>query len=174
LFGTDSTEGEWSKTQSHTFQARREQQIYTISKWALLWKSIIRSSIKKTAYPYALYIRSLDLRNLTDLLDDTLFREHAMDGFFADDMAQFLKAQETPVKKRTRGRKTIGIRLNIPVVLDLVGESITSFVSVSATENRATVALDDIAPGNISSVVLPRWTGRLSRLKSMTLWDAPS
>jgi hypothetical protein len=171
LFSTDGAEGEWSKTQSHTFQARREQQIYTISKWALLWKSIIRSSIKKTAYPYALYIRSLDLRNLTYLLDDTLFREHAMDGFFADDMAQFLKAQGTPVKKRTRGGKAIGMRLNIPVVLDLVGESITSFVSVSATENRATVALDDIAPGNISSAVLPRWAGRLSRLKSMTLWD---
>jgi len=94
-----------------------------------------------------------------------------MNGFFADDMAQFLKAQETPTKKRTRGGKAIGMRLNIPVVLDLVGESITSFVSVSATENRATVALDDIAPGNISPAVLPKWTGRLSRLKSMALLD---
>ena len=94
-----------------------------------------------------------------------------MDGFFAGDMAQFLKAQETPKGKRIRGGKAIGVRLNIPVVLGLVGESITSFVSVSATENRATVALDDIAPGNISSDILPRWTGRLSRLKSMTLWD---
>lgn len=94
-----------------------------------------------------------------------------MDGFFADDMAPFLKSQETPMKNRTRGGRAIGMRLNVPVVLDLVGESITNFVSVSATENRATVALDDIAPGNISSTVLPRWTGRLSRLKSMTLYD---
>jgi hypothetical protein len=52
-----------------------------------------------------------------------------------------------------------------------VGESITSFVTLAATENHATVALDDIAPGDISSVVLPRWIGRLSRLKSITLWD---
>lgn len=142
-----------------------------MSKWALLWKSIILSSIGKTVYPYALYIRSLDLRNLTNLLDEPLFREHIMKDFFADDMAQFLKAQETPIKKRTRNGRVVGMRLDIPVVLELVGESITSFVTVAATENHATVALDDIAPGDISSVVLPRWIGRLSRLKSMTLWD---
>lgn len=94
-----------------------------------------------------------------------------MEAFFADDMAQFLMAQETPTKKRTRGGKAIGMRLNIPVVLDLVGESITRFVSIAATENGATVALDEIAPGDISSVALPRWAGRLSRLKSMTLYD---
>jgi hypothetical protein len=94
-----------------------------------------------------------------------------MDDFFADDMAPFLEAQETPNQKRTRGGKAVAMRLNIPVVLSLVGESITNFVSVAATENDATVALDEIAPGDISSAVLPSWTGRLSRLKTMTLWD---
>lgn len=94
-----------------------------------------------------------------------------MEDFFADDMAQFLKGQDTSAKKRRRGGGT-WMPLNVPAVLDLVGESITSFVSASATDNNATVALDDIAPGNIGSGVLPRWTGRLSRLKSMTLWDA--
>ena len=63
------------------------------------------------------------------------------------------------------------MRLEIPVVLELVGESITDFVKVAATEENTTVALDDIAPGDISSAVLTRWIGRLSRLKSMTLWE---
>ena len=143
-----------------------------MSKWALLWKSLIRSSIGKTAYPYAQYIRTLDLRNLTDLLDDTLFRDYGMEDFFAGDMGQFLKPQETPIKKRTRKGNTIGMRLDIPIVLDLVGESITRHVSTAATEKNAKVTLDDIAPGDISSTVLPRWISRLSQLKSMTLWDA--
>ena len=166
---TEGADAEFSKPQ--TFQARKEQQIRAMSKYALLWKSLIRSSIGKTAYPYAQYICSLDLRNFTYLLEDTLFRDYGMEEFFADDMSQFLKAQETPIKKRTRKGNAVGMRIDIPVVLDLVGESITSYLSVVATEKNARVALDDIAPGDISSSVLPRWIGRLSQLKSMTLWD---
>jgi hypothetical protein len=120
-FSTEGADVEMSKLVS--FQARREQQIVAISKWALLWKSIILSTIGKTAYPYAWYIRSLDLRNLTNLLDEPLFREHIMDNFFADDMAQFLRAQETPIKKRTRNGRVVGMRLDIPVVLELVSPS---------------------------------------------------
>jgi hypothetical protein len=132
-----------------------------------MWKSIIRSSLGTTAYPYCLYIRSLDLRNLAELLDDQLFREVALDTFFDHDMAKFLKAQETPIKKKKGGKASY---LNIPLVLDLVGESITKFVSEAASRNRNAVALEDLA-GNIGPMALPRWTGRLSRLKSMTLWD---
>lgn len=46
-----------------------------------------------------------------------------MDNFFADDMAQFLRAQETPIKKRTRNGRVVGMRLDIPVVLELVSPS---------------------------------------------------
>ncbi|KAG0648558.1 hypothetical protein D0Z07_5163 [Hyphodiscus hymeniophilus] len=166
---TEGGDADFSKPQ--TFQARKEQQIRTMSKWALLWKSVIRSSIGKTAYPYAQFLKSLDLRNFTYLLEDTLFRDYGMEDFFAGDMDQFLKAQETPIRKRTRKGNAIGTRIDIPVVLDLVGESITKYVSVAATKQNSKVALDDIAPGDISSAVLPRWIGRLSQLRSMTLWD---
>ena len=138
-----------------------------------MWKSIIRSSLGTTAYPYCLYIRSLDLRNLAELLDDPLFREAALDTFFDNDMAMFLKAHETPGKKKKKGVKASYTRLNIPIVLDLVGESITNFVSEAASRNRNAVALEDLA-GDIGVAALPRWTGRLSRLKSMTLWDGAS
>lgn len=113
--------------------------------WALLWKSIIRSSLGTTAYPYSLYIRTLDLRNLAMLLDDLRFRESAMKDFFADDMATFLKASETPVKMATRKSNRTQLRLHIAPILELVGESITRHVSDAALRNKATVALEDLA-----------------------------
>lgn len=122
-----------------------------------------------TLYPYCLYIRSLDLRNLADLLEDPLFRE-ITPTFFANDMAQFHRTPDTPMKQKIRGAKASYKKLDVPIILDLVGESITSYVSTAATQNRATVALEDLS-GNISGLALPRWVGRISRLKGMTLWD---
>ncbi|KAK0100083.1 hypothetical protein ONS95_013105 [Cadophora gregata] len=157
-------------TQNDTFQGRLEAQTTTLLKWALLWKSIIRSSLGNTAYPYCLYIRSLDLRNLSDLLEDPQFRDKALDNFFAGDMTQFLKSQETPMKQKMRGAKASFKKLDVANVLELVGESITSFVSQAASENRTTVAVDDLS-GNIRTSALANWISRLSKLKSMTLWD---
>ncbi|KAE8447387.1 hypothetical protein EG329_010801 [Mollisiaceae sp. DMI_Dod_QoI] len=152
--------------QNDTIQGRLAAQKRTVLKWALQWKSITRSSLGNTAYPYCLWIRSLDLRNLSYLLEENMFRENALETFFADDMAGFLKSPETPMKQKVRGPK----RLDIPVILELIGESITSFISDSASQNRATVAVEDLS-GNISGTALPKWASRLSKLKSMTLWD---
>jgi len=139
------------------------------SQWTLQWKSIIRSSLGHTRYPYCLYIRSLDLRNLAELLEDPWFRELSQ-SFFADDMTQFLRKPDTPMKQKIRGAKALYKKLDVPVILDLVGESITNYVSTAATQNGATVALEEIS-GEISGLALPRWVGRISKLKSMTLWD---
>ena len=95
-------------------------------KWALLWKSIIRSSLGTTAYPYCLYIRSLDLVNLDLLLNDVLFQRGVQDSVFSDDMSQFLDAEETPKRRRTQGGQVIPKRLNMDNIMNLVGESITS------------------------------------------------
>lgn len=140
------------------------------SKWALMWKSIIRSSLGNTAHPYCLYIRSLDFRNLNDLLADNQFRDSALEAFFADDMARFLKSQETPTKNKTRKGRALQMRLNVSSVLDLVGESITSYAGEAADRNRATVALEELS-GNISKLALSKWASRLSRLKTITLYD---
>lgn len=152
-----------------SWQARSDEQKKNVSMWALQWKSIIRSSIGSTFYPYGLYIRSLDLRNLEELLADSIFREAILENFFAGDMARFLKANETPVKKKLRGsKKHMYQRIDIPLVLDLVGESITSFVSAAATKKDASVALEDLA-GNINTTSLQSWSGKLSKLKSLTV-----
>ncbi|KAH7321561.1 hypothetical protein BKA65DRAFT_512463 [Rhexocercosporidium sp. MPI-PUGE-AT-0058] len=167
---TSSEGNDADLTQNDTFQKRVEAQKTTLLKWALLWKSIIRSSLGTTAYPYCLYIRSLDLGNLSDLLEDPQFRDKALDNFFADEMARFLKTQETPMKQKMRGAKASYKRLEVPNVLELVGESITSFVSQAANENRATVVVEDLS-GNIRTAALVNWTSRLSKLKSLSLWD---
>lgn len=60
--------------------------------------------------------------------------------------------------------------LSIPEILNLVVESITGFVSNAAKHNGAAVALEELS-GNIDSTSLSKWTSRLSRLRSMTLWD---
>lgn len=60
--------------------------------------------------------------------------------------------------------------MNIPSILEAVGESITNFVTETASQNHSTVALEDLA-GEINSVSLSRWTGRLSKLRSLTLLD---
>lgn len=162
-----SSEGEapeWSKIQ------KRNSKYTAALKWALSWKSIVRSSLGATAYPYCLYIRSLDLTNLSNLLDDGTFRMTAMDNFFADEMAELLSVDGTPRRRSKRGTQ---VRLNTTTILNLIGESITRYVSERANETQKTVALENLS-GDITSVALPIWVGRLSRLKSMTIWDGKS
>ena len=54
--------------------ATKEQQERIAFKWALLWESIILSSMDKTLYPYCRYIRALNLRDLKELLEDFRYR----------------------------------------------------------------------------------------------------
>ncbi|CAD6439359.1 8c6e0674-9b75-4862-9d27-81e8812c6163 [Sclerotinia trifoliorum] len=162
-----SSEGEapeWSKIQG------RNSKYNAVSKWALSWQSVVRSSLGATAYPYCLYIRSLDLTNLSNLLEDGTFRMSAMDNFFADEMAKFLSVDGAP---RTRTKRGPQVRLNTTTILNLIGESITKYVSDRADEAHTTVVLENLS-GDITSVALPGWVGRLSRLKSMTIWDGKS
>ena len=143
-------------------------------KWSLLWKSIIRSSLNSTAYPYCLYIRTLDLRNLTNLLEDTDFWQYGNETFFSADMSKYLDYQDSPAKKKikTRGgkKKTVANRIDIPRLLDVVGESISSFVFDSAANHGYKTALEDIT-GQIGTTALQKWSGRLANLRSMTLYD---
>ncbi|TAQ85636.1 hypothetical protein B7494_g6046 [Chlorociboria aeruginascens] len=163
-FKNESTDTEGPKNHNLTYLDRVAAEQQSISRLALLWRSIIRSSIQgSTAYPYCLYIRTLDFRNLSDLLEDPKFRDVCLDTFFADDMSGFLSVKDTPLKRSTRARAT---RIHVPTVLDLVGESITSF----AHRNSAAVALEDLS-GQISASSLLTWVGRLSRLTSLTVWD---
>lgn len=153
------------------FNARRNQQRLTVSKWALQWKSIILSSLGRTLFPYCLYIRSLDLGNLQELLEDQIFRDQEQKSFFSDDLVDFLHTRDTPVK-RQRTRKAAIKRIDIARILPQVGDSIAKFVSESAKEIGGTAELEELqGDASLPMNMLPTWVSRFSRLKSLKLWD---
>jgi hypothetical protein len=45
-----------------------------VQKWSILWRSIIASSLDATLFPYCRYIRTLDFRDLSYLLEDDQFK----------------------------------------------------------------------------------------------------
>ncbi|EPE34620.1 RNI-like protein [Glarea lozoyensis ATCC 20868] len=88
-------------------------------------------------------------------------------------MAQFLEHQESPAKKiktRSGKKKKVAGRFDIPAMLDVIGELITTFVYDSATNLGYKTALEDIT-GQLGTVALQKWTSRLANLKSMSLYD---
>jgi len=133
-----------------------------ISRWSLQWRSIILSSLGETAYPYCLYIRTLDLTNLNDLFDDPVFKRYFEDRFFEGGMS---------VLKKSPGATTRRPKLNINsvAVVDMVGELISKYAGDSAERNGGTAALEELS-GEIQKDSLPKWIRRLPRLRSLTLW----
>lgn len=170
--GGESNEDEMSRTgefKETSIAARVAQQKWTVSQWALQWRSIILSSLGKTAFPYCLYIQSLDLRNLVDLLEDDIFRDNFQDMFFWS-LQPLDGAQSNSRTLRSKGKERT--QFNIPLIINSVGESISRFVGDSANMPGTTAALDAIdLSGNINPVEFPTWIGRLPRLESMALWD---
>ncbi|ELR06417.1 hypothetical protein VC83_05326 [Pseudogymnoascus destructans] len=170
--GGESNEDEMSRTgefKETSIAAREAQQRLTVSQWALQWRSIILSSLGRTVYPYCLYIQSLDLRNLVDLLEDNIFQGNFQDMFFSS-LPSFGETQINTriLRSKGKGRTPINIRLFI----NSVGDSISKSVGDSANLLGTTAALNAIdLSGNIDPVAFPTWLGRLSRLESMALWD---
>lgn len=163
----ESTEVDVSK-KGVTFFAQQARERRTASKWALQWRSIILSSLGKTAYPYCLYIRSLQLSNLSELFEDPPFAS-VYDDFFAGDMAIFFKTRD-PQMAPKRSKRRYAPRLAITTILDMVGESISKYAAESAQTFGGTAVLEELS-GHIERAALPRWVARLPRLKSLTLWD---
>lgn len=48
-----------------------------VAKWARMWRSIILSSLGKTLFPYAQFIRNLRLGDLQELLEEGKFRNNS-------------------------------------------------------------------------------------------------
>ncbi|OBT87823.1 hypothetical protein VE02_02132 [Pseudogymnoascus sp. 03VT05] len=148
--------------------ARLAQQKLTVSQWALQWRSIILSSLGRTVYPYCLYIQSLDLRNLVDLLEDNIFQGNFQDMFFSSLPFGETQSNTRILRSKVKQRMPINIRLFI----NSVGDSISRSVGDSANMPGTVAALNAIdLSGNIDPVEFPTWIGRLSRLESMALWD---
>ena len=66
-----SDEAEVARQSTFAGDLRLQQAEEIDRQWANLWRSVVLSSLGRTAYPYCRYIRALDLRDLKMLLEDT-------------------------------------------------------------------------------------------------------
>lgn len=57
-----------------TWQAKERRHQDIVSKWAGLWRTMILASLGKTLFPYSRFIRTLDLQDLGELLQEAKFR----------------------------------------------------------------------------------------------------
>ncbi|KAF1959537.1 hypothetical protein CC80DRAFT_381868, partial [Byssothecium circinans] len=126
-----------------------------LQKWSILWKSIIASSLGATLFPYCRYIKTLDFRDLENLLDDDLFKSKISKKFFAEPLTRFYQATTATTQK---GRKYE--RMNIKAIMESIGDVVT----------QHTPTLESIS-GQLTSSALVRWAPRLPRLQALELWD---
>ncbi|PVI07399.1 hypothetical protein DM02DRAFT_504633, partial [Periconia macrospinosa] len=126
-----------------------------VQKWSILWRSIIASSLDATLFPYCRYIKTLDFRDLENLLDEDNFKAKISKQFFTTPLASFYKAQPT---KTARGRKFE--RMNIKAIVEAIGEVVT----------QHTPMLEMIS-GHLTAPSLILWIPRLPRLQSLELFD---
>ncbi|KAG2413669.1 hypothetical protein HFD88_002858 [Aspergillus terreus] len=87
-------------------------------KWALMWRSIVLSTLNQTYLPYYTYIRYLDYDDLIGLLDAPGFTGKIIEDFFTPELVEFLGPQyETKGSKRLRSSKMLKGNSQIPIKL---------------------------------------------------------
>lgn len=136
-------------------------------KWAVLWRSIISSSLASTMYPYCLWIKSLSLGNLQDLLQD-LARDVYRDTrswFFSSPLEKFHVFDGNVVTRRKRAHMDID-----RIIIDVTSQ-VTDFIKKSATEEDKTVGLTALEGYYLPTASLPGWVSSLSLLTSLTVRD---
>jgi hypothetical protein len=136
------------------------QQDSQLRRWALLWRSIIRSSLDTTYKPYCMYMRSLNLDNLRDLLQEGRFLGKIEQEFFAGDLQDFYLRKEVTSPQPSKGRRKTRWVIDLVPVLHRVGEAIT----------KKTILLEELR-GAISWDFLPIWIRRSPRLQGLHLQD---
>lgn len=70
-----------------TGNASEAEQI--IMKWAILWRSVYMATAGKSLYPYHTYLRFLDLRDLSNLIDHPHFKRKVEKYFFQGELSQY-------------------------------------------------------------------------------------
>lgn len=140
------------------FAIKMAQQESQLRKWALLWRSIIRSSLGNTYKPYCLYIRSLNLDNLRDLLQEGRFSGRIQEEFFAGDLQDFHLRTKLVYTQPSKSRRKTRFIIDLLPVLHAVGEAIT----------KKTMLLEELK-GPIDQGFLSKWLRRSPRLQGLHL-----
>ncbi|KKY29161.1 hypothetical protein UCRPC4_g00130 [Phaeomoniella chlamydospora] len=149
-----------------TFVRQNAERDLITKKWALLWKSMIRSSLdgdNGTFRPYVAYIRSLNLRDLEslfELFEDQKYRATLEKTFFAGDLARFNVRKNSTFLKDKKTGKPLQV-LDSELALNAVGEAIT----------RKAYLLEELGGHRVTSSQLPNWVRCLPRLEAIRIWS---
>jgi len=108
-----------------------------LQRWSIAWRSIILSTVNSTAFPYYAYLRVLDLRDLHNMLDDEKFANDIQTKFFEGELAKLL------VQKEVKTRKGMVERLDIPRVVEAVGDFIVPKASLLVERLSGECELDE-------------------------------
>lgn len=134
-------------------------------KWAGMWRSIILSSTGVTAYPYCLWLKSLGLSDLEQLLRDVATDPNLRPRFFEGPMEDF---EIISGSSRTRAGKPI---LEWQKIIEKVGEAITKYAKDAADEENKALQLISLEGANLPTSLLAVWTSRLPTLTTLSIRD---
>jgi len=134
------------------------EQELLVQRWSILWRSICLASMGKTMFPYHEYLRSLDIRDLENMLEDLEaphFNGKIERKFFEGDMAAF--HHQTKFLSR-EGNEFV--RLNGQPIL----EGIATMIATK------TYMLEQVS-GRLPADEFLKWVPYMPRLKRLELYD---
>ncbi|KAI1005653.1 hypothetical protein K3495_g2561 [Podosphaera aphanis] len=129
-----------------------------------LWKSIILSSLNKTAFPYCLFIRSLELDKLKPLLRPDINKPTGpLDSLY---VANMFKTKPTPSTNHDHDHDQEDFD-NVDELIELVGDTIISCIK---NASNASAYLERIKWVQTNRT-LTEWMIRLPDLKTLIIAD---
>ncbi|KAI0995621.1 hypothetical protein K3495_g12559 [Podosphaera aphanis] len=132
-----------------------------------LWKSIILSSVGETAYPYCLYIQSLNLK-LECLIDDARnYSGKDLDFFFEAGMARFIRFKATSNDPSILSERSVS-DIDLPKTSELIGVSILSYISEAAKQSGTILNLIHLRWYNDAGM-LTGWISQMSNLITLEI-----
>lgn len=134
-----------------------EQESVT-SKWSIMWRTILLSCMDQTLIKYVQYIQSLDMRDLSNLLQEERFRGRILDNFFSSPLQDFLIYRDGP--KRTREGAKRPPRLAHEDIVQAVGELVTQHAPM----------IEEIT-GPVTTSSLLSWIPRVPKLRTLELYS---
>lgn len=130
-----------------------------------MWRSIILSSIGVTAHPYCLWLKSLGLSDLEQLLRDVAANQTLRPRFFEGPMEVF---EIISGSTKTRAGKPI---LEWQKIIEKVGEAITKYAKDASDEENKVLQLTNLEGANLPTSLLSVWTSRLPTLTTLSIRD---
>ncbi|KAJ2901010.1 hypothetical protein MKZ38_002136 [Zalerion maritima] len=143
--------------------------ILLLEKTITLWRSIILSCLSQTAFPYALYLKTLNMGALhRDLLADIAGNADMRNKLFGGPhMSKFLF--QMPMMGTTRTTRARLPPLEFQGIIDAVGHTISEYLKRSEEIVGKPAALETLEGNHIRANLLPVWTRCMPRLTSLQL-----